>query len=83
MSHNQHQRDAEFSRWEPNPPDDWPNTSYPDPEKRDPVPGDPDPALPPPEPRRNPLPDHGRSVRGRMNHDAIFSTTFHGESDPR
>ena len=62
MPHDQHQRDAESSRWEPNPPDHWPNTSNPDPEKRDPVPGDPYPTMPPPERRRNPSPDHGRSV---------------------
>jgi hypothetical protein len=54
MPHDQYQRDAESSRWEPNPPDDWPNTSNPDPEKRDPVPGDPNPIMPPPERRRNP-----------------------------
>ena len=53
MPHDQHQRDSESSRWEPNPPDYWPNTSNPDPEKRDPVPGDPDPTMPPPERRRN------------------------------
>jgi len=53
MPHDQHQRDAESSRWEPNPPDRWPNSSNPDPDKRDPVPGDPDPTMPPPEPQRN------------------------------
>ena len=53
MPHDQHQRDSESSRWEPNPPDYWPNTSNPDPEKRDRVPGDPYPTMPPPERRRN------------------------------
>jgi hypothetical protein len=38
MPHDQHQRDAESSRWEPNSPEYWPNTSNPDPEKRDPFP---------------------------------------------
>jgi hypothetical protein len=72
MPHDQHQRDAESSRWEPNPPDDWPITSNPDPEKRDSVPGDPYPTMPPPEPQRNPSPDHERAIRGRMNRDTIF-----------
>jgi hypothetical protein len=83
MPHDQHQRDAESSRWEPNPPDYWPNTSNPDPEKRDPVPGDPDPTMPPPERRRNPSPDHGRPIRGRMNHDTIFPSTIHDEIELR
>ena len=48
-------RAVEFSRWEPNPPDDRPNHSNPDPEKRDPVPGHPDPTMPPPEPQRGSL----------------------------
>jgi len=64
MPHDQHQSDAESSRWEPNPPDYWPHPSNPDPEKRDPVPGDPYPTMPPPEPRRNSSPDLGRSIRG-------------------
>jgi hypothetical protein len=83
MPHDQYQRDAESSRWEPNPPDDWPITSNPDPEKRDPVPGDPDPTMPPPEPRRNPSPDHGGSIRGRMNHDTIFPSTIHYLTEQR
>jgi hypothetical protein len=83
MPHDQHQRDAESSRWEPNSPEYWPNTSNPDPEKRDPIPGDPDPTMPPPEPWRNPSPDHGRSIRGRMNHDTIFPSTIHDESKLR
>jgi hypothetical protein len=83
MPHDQHQRNAESSSWEPNPPDYWPNTSNPDPEKREPVPADPYPTMPPPEPRRNPSPDHGRSIRGRMSHDAIFLTTIHEESELR
>jgi hypothetical protein len=57
MPHDQHQREAESSKWEPNPPDRWPNTSNRDPEQRDPVPGEPDPIMPPPEARRNPSPD--------------------------
>jgi hypothetical protein len=57
MPYDQHQRDVESSRWEPNPPERWPNASNPDPERRDPVPGDPYPTMPPPEPRRNPSPD--------------------------
>ena len=52
---NTMQRAVEFSRWEPNPPDDRPNHSNPDPEKRDPVPGHPDPTMPPPEPQRGSL----------------------------
>jgi hypothetical protein len=35
-----------YSRWEPNPPDE-----------RDPMPGYPDPTMPPPEPQRDPSPD--------------------------
>jgi hypothetical protein len=46
-----------YSRWEPNPPDDRPNPSVPDPDKRDPIPGYPDPTMPPPEPQRDPSPD--------------------------
>jgi hypothetical protein len=46
-----------YSRWEPNPPDDQPNPSVPDPDKRDPIPGYPDPTMPPPEPQRDPSPD--------------------------
>jgi hypothetical protein len=57
--------------------------SNPDPEKRDPIPGDPDPTMPPPEPRRNPSPDHGRLIRSRMNHDTIFPSTIHDESKLR
>jgi hypothetical protein len=53
-------RAVEFSRWEPNPPDDRPNHSNPDPEKRDPVPGHPDPTMPPPEPRQDPTPEPQR-----------------------
>ena len=81
MPYDSHQRAVEFSRWEPNPPDDRPNPSNPDPEKRDPVPGHPDPTMPPPEPRRDPPPEpqrvsfnlvtDGRSG-GRMNHDTII-----------
>jgi hypothetical protein len=83
MPRDQHQRNAESSGWEPNPPDYWPNTSNPDPEKREPVPADPYLTMPPPEPRRNPSPDHGRSIRGQMNHDTIFPTTIHEESELR
>ena len=83
MPYDQHHRDAESSNWEPNPPDYWPNTSNPDPEKREPVPADPYPTMPPPESRRNPSPDHGGSIRGRMNHAAIFPTTIHEESELR
>jgi hypothetical protein len=61
MPHDQHQRDSGSSRWEPNPPEDWPNTLNPDPEKRDPIPGDPDPMMPPPEPPRN----RSRGTNGR------------------
>jgi hypothetical protein len=57
MPNGSHQSAVEFSRWEPNPPDERPNPSNPDPEKRDPVPGHPDPTMPPPEPRRDPPPD--------------------------
>jgi hypothetical protein len=57
-------RAVEFSRWEPNPPDDRPNHSNPDPEKRDPVPGHPDPTMPPPEPRQDPPPE---PQRGSLN----------------
>lgn len=56
MPYDQHQRDAESPRWEPIPPDRWPNTSIPDPERRDPIPGRFEPTMPPPEPRRNPSP---------------------------
>jgi hypothetical protein len=55
---------VEFSRWEPNPPDDRPNPSNPDPEKRDPVPGHPDPTMLPPEPRQDPPPE---PQRGSLN----------------
>jgi hypothetical protein len=51
-----------YSRWEPNPPDDRPNPSVPDPDKRDPIPGYPEPTMPPPEPRRDPSPDQSRAV---------------------
>ena len=46
-----------YSKWEPNPPDDRPNPSVPDPDKPDPIPGYPDPTMPPPEPQRDPAPD--------------------------
>ena len=49
-----------YSKWEPNPPDDRPNPSNPDPDKRDPMPGYPDPTMPPPEPQRDPSPDPRR-----------------------
>ena len=46
-----------YSRWEPNPPDNRPNPSVPDPDKRDPIPGYPDPTMPPPEPQHDPSHD--------------------------
>jgi hypothetical protein len=58
-----------YSRWEPDPPDDRPNPSVPDPDKRDPIPGYPDPTMPPPEPRRDPSPDP-KSGRAYLSGDS-------------
>jgi hypothetical protein len=81
MPHDHHLIYAKSSRWEPNPPDYWPNTSVPDPEKPEPVPGRPDPKMPPPEPRRKPSTDHGGSIGGREEHHTPSAT--HGESEKR
>jgi hypothetical protein len=83
MPYEQHQLDIEHSRWEPNPPDDWPNTLNPDPEKSDPVPGNPYPTMPPPEPRRNPSPRTDSPILGRMNHDAVRPSIIHNKTELR